>query len=120
MPTCFVTLSENLPSEAFTDSLRLSLRQHVAEGLDSGARSLDETHIVLRVLSGSRRDMLGDVEVEIFSQFFLRRFFDRDRRAERISRALTKELGVDVATWIVMGVVGYSRVTDAGDAFFSD
>ena len=119
MPTCHVVLSEVFPGN-LSDAQLESIRDVVAEGLDSRARSLDRDHVVIRVHSGIRAHMLGEVEVEIFCQFFLRRFFDRDRRANKISSRLRDLLGSDVATWVNMGVVGYSRVTTSGRAFYSD
>jgi hypothetical protein len=64
--------------------------------------------------------MLGDIEVEVFAQFFIRRFFSRDKRAEHISRRISKLLGIGCATWIHLNVMGYSRVTIDGQSFFSD
>ena len=118
MPTCFITLSEICvrPSSDDLDAIR----DIVAEELTSGARYLDRNHIVLRVGTGERKRMLGEIELEVFAQFFVRRFFDRDRRAERISRRVSILLHKDCATWINLSVVGYSRVTASGAAFFSD
>lgn len=118
VPVCYVTLSQDLPDLLEGD--RDTIRDIVAEELDSGARALDRTHIVLRVQRGRRTEMLGEVEVEVFAQFFVRRFFNRDRRAQRISRRVAFVLGSDCATWINMSVVGYSRVTTRGDVYFSD
>ena len=64
--------------------------------------------------------MLGDVELEIFCQFFVRRFFSRDKRAQFISTRVKDLVAFDCATWINMMVVGYSRVTVQGQTFFSD
>lgn len=118
MPTCHLTLSEGVP-ELSSDALT-SVRDIVAEALDSGARHLDKGHIVIRVLRGTREHMLADVEIEVFCQFFLRRFFSRDRRAQAISSRAKDLLNCDCASWINMMVVGYSRVTRDGSSFFSD
>lgn len=118
MPTCFVTLSEACP--AMDNDMSNTLRDIIAAALDSRARRLDRSHIVLRIVSGRRAEMLGEIEVEVFCQFFLRRFFDRDRRAEMISRRVSESIGHDCATWINMSVVGYSRVKTTGESFFSD
>lgn len=118
MPTCFVTVSEVC---APLDEVALGeLRDIIAAALDSKSRRLDRSHIVVRVLRGSRSEMLGEIEIEVFCQFFLRRFFDRDRRAASISRKVSETLGYDCASWINMSVVGYSRVKTSGEAFFSD
>ena len=118
MPTCFITLSQSV--EDLSDSDIGCIRDIVAEALTSGARFLDRNHIVVRVQRSQRAHMLGEIEVEIFAQFFVRRFFSRDRRAQLISRSISKLLGVDCATWLNMSVVGYSRVTVSGESFFSD
>lgn len=118
MPVCYVTLSQELSE--LSESERDAIRDIVAEELNSGARALDRTHIVLRVQRGRRNEMLGEVEVEVFAQFFIRRFFNRDQRAQNMSRRVAFALGADCATWINMSVVGYSRVTTRGDVYFSD
>lgn len=118
MPTCYITISEK-GGELSEESL-LSIRDIVAEELSSGARLLDRHHVVLRVQRGERQHMLGDIELEVFCQFFVRRFFSRDRRAERISARTSKAVDRDCATWINMMVVGYSRVTTEGRSYFSD
>ncbi len=64
--------------------------------------------------------MLGEVEIDVFAQFFIQRFLSRDKRAMAISRRISQLLNRDCATWINMGIVGYSRVTVGGEAFFSD
>lgn len=71
--------------------------------------------------------MLGDVEVEIFAQFLLRRAFERDYRANHISSRISQYLkGQSVeypkgcATWIHMVTMGYCRVTPEGKVFYSD
>lgn len=118
MPTCYITVSENAPDLSKEDLLRI--RDIVAEGLNSGARRLDRNHVVLRVQHGLRAHMLGDIELEIFCQFFFRRFFSRDRRARSISSSVAGLSSVGCATWINMMVVGYSRVDVEGRSFFSD
>ena len=118
MPSCFITLSEEVP-DLKAEQIH-AIRDIVAGGLDSGARRLDRNHIVIRVQRSQRSFMLGQVEIELFSQFFFRRFFDRDKRAQRISREVSRLLSFDCATWINMGIVGYARVTVQGQSFFSD
>jgi len=118
MPACHITLSEKLPDLTF-ENIEI-IRDIVAEGLDSGARRLDRNHIVVRVNRAQRKSMLGEIEIEVFSQLFVRRFFSRDRRAKNISQKITEKLGFDCATWINMCIVGYSRVTKTGEVFFSD
>jgi hypothetical protein len=64
--------------------------------------------------------MLGEIEIEIQAQFFLRRFWNRDKRAQRISARVARQLQMTCATWINMSIVGYVRVTPEGRAYFSD
>jgi hypothetical protein len=118
MPTCYITVSENVPDLSEKDLF--SIRDIVAEGLNSGARRLDRNHIALRLQRGLRTHMLGDIELEIFCQFFVRRFFSRDRRAQFISSRVSTLSSVGCATWINMMVVGYSRVDTEGRSYFSD
>jgi hypothetical protein len=118
MPTCYITLSDQ--AKDLSDIEIGLIRDIVAEGLNSGARLLDRNHISVRVQRSKRTHMLGDVEIEIFAQFFIRRFFSRDKRAEQISRKISKLLDTSCATWINMSVLGYSRVTEDGHSFFSD
>ena len=118
MPTCYITVSERVPELSQEDLL--SVRDIIAEGLNSGARLLDRDHIVLRVQRGVRAHMHGDLELEVFCQFFVRRFFSRDRRAQYISSRVKDLIARDCATWINMMVVGYSRVNVQGQSFFSD
>lgn len=118
MPVCYITLSEKCPQ--LTEPQMQTLRKIVAKGLDSSSRKLDETHIVLRKQYSSRECMLGDIEIDIFSQLYLRRLFSRDKRANFISKKVSDYLGCCCATWINMEVVGYSRVAVSGDNFYSD
>ena len=118
MPVCYVTLSESVPHPNIEEIN--SIRDIVAEGLNSKSRFLDRNHIVIRIQKGERVFMLGEVEIEIFAQLFLRRFFSRDKRAKFISQKVSELLKKDCATWINMGMVGYSRVTTQGETFFSD
>lgn len=118
MPICYLTLSESVVK--LNSNEIDSIRDIVAEGLNSRARLLDRNHIVIRIQYSQRRFMLGDVEIDIFAQFFIRRFFTRDRRAKYISSRISELLKFDCATWINMSIVGYSRVTTSGDIFYSD
>jgi len=95
------------------------IRDIVAEGMDSKSRLLDRNHIAVRIAEAPRQFMLGEIEIDIFAQFFWRRHFSRDKRANMISTKVSLLLGLDCATWINMCKVGYSRVTKSGESFFS-
>lgn len=118
MPVCFITLSDKVSN--LSKQQLAQIRLCVAEGLDSRSRKLDETHITIRLHKGERECMLGDIEIDIFSQLYLRRLFSRDKRANAISKAVSKCLNCCCATWINMGYVGYSRVSREGSVYFSD
>lgn len=118
MPVCYITLAENRLK--LNAQQMQQVRKIVADGLDSNSRKLDESHIVIRQQFGTRECMLGDIEIDIFSQLYLRRFFSRDKRANFISKHVSDCLGCCCATWINMGFVGYSRVAASGDVFYSD
>lgn len=118
MPVCYVTLSECKPE--LTDEQMRHMRRIIAEGLDSNSRRLDETHIAMRMQQSKRECMLGDIEIDIFSQLYLGRFFSRDKRANYISYTISDYLDCCCATWINMEFVGYSRVSTDGDVFYSD
>ena len=118
MPVCYITLSEKVP--CLSKEQLTQVRKYIAEGLNSKARRLDETHIAVRVQQGIRECMLGDIEIDIFSQFYFRRFFTRDKRANVISKNLSDYMNCCCATWINMGHVGYSRVCESGSMYFSD
>lgn len=118
MPTCLVTLSE--VADDLSDGQINLIRDTVAQELTSGARFLTDEHISLRIMRSRRAYMLGEVEVEVQAQFFLRRFWNRDKRAQQISARLARTLGLTCATWINLSVVGYARVTPDGVAYFSD
>lgn len=118
MPVCYITLSESSPK--LDARQRQQLRKIIAKGLDSTSRKLDETHIAVREQYGKRECMLGDIEIDIFSQLYLRRLFSRDKRANYISKHISDYLDCCCATWINMGFVGYSRVSTSGDTFYSD
>jgi len=60
------------------------------------------------------------IEIDIFAQFYFRRYFSRDKRAEYISERVSKLLKIDCATWINMEIVGYSRVTHNGTIYYSN
>lgn len=118
MPVCYITLSDkmsNLSKQQLTQ-----IRRYVAEGLDSQSRKLDENHISVRIQHSDRECMLGDIEIDIFAQLYLRRLFSRDKRAHAISQEISKYLNCCCATWINMGYVGYSRVSKEGSIYFSD
>ena len=118
MPVCYMTLSEKCPK---LDAKKVrNVRKIIAKGLNSHSRKLDETHIAMRIQYGSRASMLGDVEIDIFSQLYLRRFFSRDKRANYISWEVSDYLECCCATWINMEIVGYSRVSTTGDIYYSD
>ena len=117
MPICYVTFSENAPN--VTDSDLQQIRRIVANGLDSKTRKLDETHISLRIQRSKRAIMLGDIELDVFAQLYLRRLFSRDKRANRISESISHHFGCGCATWINMCFVGYSRATAEG-SYYSD
>ncbi len=117
MPVCYVTVSEKL--NTLGDEDVQFIRKAVAKGLDSKARRLDENHIAIRVLTGSRRAMLGDIEVEIFAQLYLRRLFSRDKRSNVIAKMIASHFECGCATWINLCMVGYSRSTCEGD-YYSD
>lgn len=118
MPVCYITLSENKPQ--LTENQVQYLRKIIAKGLDSNSRKLDETHIAMRKQYSSRDCMLADIEIDIFSQLYLRRLFSRDKRANFISKKASEYLNCCCATWINMEIVGYSRVDSDGDTFYSD
>lgn len=118
MPVCYITLSENCP-KLNTQQIR-RIRKIIAKGLDSSSRKLDETHIAIRKQYGKSECMLGDIEIDIFSQVYLKRLFSRDKRANFISKHISEYLNCCCATWINMGFVGYSRVATNGDTFYSD
>lgn len=118
MPTCYITISDELLK--LDDESCFSIRDIVADELSSKARMLDRHHIALRLQYARRLHMLGDIELEIFCQRFVRRMISRDTRAQLISARVSALLRKDCATWINMMGVGYSRVTIDGQSFFSD
>ena len=118
MPVCYITLSDKIAN--LSKQQLLQIRQYVAEGLDSQSRKLDETHISIRLQHSQRECMLGDIELDIFSQLYLRRLLSRDKRANAISYNISSYLNCCCATWINMGYVGYSRVSERGNAYYSD
>ena len=117
MPLCYVTLSEKTSN--ISESDLQFIRKAIASGLDSKTRKLDETHIVLRIQQSKRNVMLGDIELDIFAQIYLRRLFSRDKRANMISATISEYFGIGCATWINMCMVGYSRATPEGN-YYSD
>lgn len=118
MPVCYITLSQK--NQNLSKQQLIQIRKIIAQGLDSTSRRLDENHIVLRVQCADPECMLGEIELDIFSQLYLRRLFSRDKRANYISQKISDYLGCCCATWINMGYVGYSRVDVGGDVFYSD
>ena len=117
MPLCYLTVSEKYSD--ITDSDLQFIRKTIANGLDSKSRKLDESHIALRLLNSKRDIMLGDIELDIHAQLYIRRLFSRDKRANIISEAVSDYFGCGCATWINMSIVGYSRATSEGD-YYSD
>lgn len=118
MPVCYITISEKIPS--LSNEQLVQIRKYVAKGLDSHSRRLDETHIAVRLQSSNRDLMLGDIEIDIFSQVYARRLFTRDKRANEIAQNVSSYLNCCCAIWINMGCVGYSRVSETGSVYFSD
>lgn len=109
MPVVYITIAKNIKLEKSIAEILSLVRTAVAEGLDSKSRLLDETHIATRLTYGEREFMLADFELDVFCQKFLRRVFSRDKRANQIAKKLSLALGVDVACWINLSNVGYSR-----------
>lgn len=118
MPVCYITLSEKV--EELGETQIDGIRDIVAEALCTKNRILDKNHIVIRIQYSQRKFMLGEVEIVILAQFFLRRFFSRDKRANLISKRTSQLLDKDCATWINMFIMGYSRVTSNGYEYFAD
>lgn len=118
MPVCYITISDKKFDLSKQDLSQI--RKIVAKGLNSNSRKLDESHISLRIQYSKRESMLGDIELDIFSQLYLRRLFSRDKRANYISKQVSNYLNCCCATWINMGYVGYSRVEVGGNVFYSD
>lgn len=118
MPVCYITLSNKISN--LTKQQLLQIRRYVAHRLDSKSRKLDETHIAIRLQYGERECMLGDIEIDVFCQLYVGRLFSRDKRAYAISQDISKYLDCCCATWINMSSVGYSRVSEKGNAYFSD
>lgn len=118
MPTCYITLSDRFEKKDFEPFID-EIRDIVADGLDSRSRLLDRNHIAVRIESSYRNSMLADIEIDIFAQFFLRRFFSRDKRANKIAKNASELLNVDCATWINLCQVGYSRHTRSGKDYYS-
>ncbi len=118
MPVCYITLSEKVKFP--NDEQLENIRKSIADGLFSSSKYLDKDHIVLRIQHSKRKHMLGEVELDIFAQFYIKRFFNRDKRANKISHLVSEILDADCATWINLSVVGYSRVTTKGEVFYSD
>ena len=117
MPVCYITVSEKI--KELSDADFEFIKDTVASGLDSSARKLDGTHIALRLNHGTRSNMLGDIELDIYAQLYLPRLFSRDKRANQISRIMSSRFDCCCATWINLGYVGYSRV-DKDYEYFSD
>lgn len=118
MPVCYITLSEK--QSDLNDKQIQYIKKIIAKGLDSNSRKLDETHITMRIQRSYKKCMLGDVEIDIFSQLYLRRLFSRDKRANYISEKVSDYLNCCCATWINLEIVGYSRVAIDGEVFYSD
>ncbi len=117
MPVCYITISEKVRELSNNDFIYI--KKTVASGLDSLSRKLDETHIAVRIIHGTRYNMLGDIELDIFAQLYIPRLFSRDRRANQISKEISNRFDCCCATWINLGFVGYSRVDTEFD-FYSD
>ncbi len=109
MPVVFAIVSEEIKNNVNLDRLQRIIREEVAKGLDSKSRLLDEMHISVCVINGKREYMLADIEINVFCQRFLRRYFSRDKRANFIAKTISCVLSFDVACWINMQTVGYSR-----------
>jgi hypothetical protein len=118
MPICYITISDSINKSYVIGKIN-EIRDIVAEGLESKSRLLDRNHIAVRIVKSKRQFMLGELEIDVFAQFFWRRYFSRDKRANFISLKVTHLLGYDCATWINLCQVGYSRVTKYGESFFS-
>ena len=119
MPVCYITISKKVGGKSILEGKENSIRDIIADGLDSKSRLLDRDHIAIRIIESNRSFMLGDIELDIFAQFFFRRYFSRDKRANKISHKIATLLGVDCASWINLCTVGYSRVTNTGESFYS-
>ncbi len=118
MPVCYVTFSKSVKIEEISVEKLNIIRKIVANSLDSKSRLLDENHIALRIQYSERQTMLADIEIDIFAQFFWRRYFTRDKRANKVSSEIEKNFDVSCATWINLCQVGYSRVNN-GQSFYS-
>lgn len=118
MPVCYITVSDKV-QDLSVEQIE-QIRIIVAEGLDSRSRKLDKGHIAMRLQSGSREFMLGDIEIDIFAQLYVRRLFSRDRRANQVSKMVSELIDCSCATWINLSHVGYSRVSKSGGSYYSD
>ena len=118
MPICYITLSEDI-QELEKKELN-SIKIILAEELISYARFLDSTHIVLRIQRGTKENMLGEVELDVFANFDFQRYWSRDKKSRNISYKISKLLNYNCATWINLNIMGYARVTKEGKEYFSD
>lgn len=117
MPVCNIIISSE--KIVLSNEQQLKIREIVSKNLNSKAHYLDLNHIVLRIFYANKEHMLAEIECELFAQFYLRRFFDRDYRASKISTEIGKLLDKSCATWINLMFVGYSRFTIDGQLHFS-
>ena len=117
MPVCYITFSEEIKYPSISKCNEI--RKVIADNLKTKSKFLDENHIVLRFQQANKSSMLGFVELDIFAQFYISRYWNRDKRARDISSGVKDILNKDCATWINLGFVGYSKFND-GDEYFSD
>ena len=118
MPICNIILSESVtvPTVEQIDAIR----DIVSDKMEIPGRPMNRDHIVVRLLGGSSKSMLGMIEIEIYGERYKERLDRRDEIAYLISKNVSEIMGLDCATWINLVNVGYCRVTSGGDVFYSD
>ena len=118
MPICYITVSDKI--QTLEQEELNKIKVIISEELISYARFLDSTHIVLRIQQGNIKNMLGEIELDIFANFDFQRYWSRDKRSRNISYNISKLLNYNCATWINLNLMGYARVTTKGKEYFSD
>ena len=107
MPVVVVTMWEQ-PSVTIA-TVEAKVRAVVSQELSTPRKVLGEDQISLRIGPTPVGAGICSLEVEVLGHAFLQRLWKKDRRANRIAKRLSDELGMTCGCWINLALVGFSR-----------
>ena len=93
------------------DKAAPALKSYIAEQLTCGDRTLQPNEVSIRLLEPSGKDMLADVEMDIFAAAYKERVDKQDEICLNVRKfILDRIFGLDDAqVWLMLSELGHSQ-----------